>query len=129
MKPQNSKMARLNFIATLLTTMLLLLCTHRATGENRTFSGTLDASPYYIHYSEGYLVAPGTLDLSGLMFSTSDDGSYEVMNRTPDDESYRTDDVTEGSEGNDGGGVRSRGLQRQRSNSSVVSFCGLLVPF
>lgn len=62
----------------------LLLCVVAAVvqAENRSFSGILTPSPMYIHYSEGYLVVPGSLDLSGLLFSTSDDGYYEKKNRT-----------------------------------------------
>jgi hypothetical protein len=56
------------------------------------------------------------VDLSGLLFSTSDDGFYEAKNRTdgPGDQSNRTDvPVTDD-------GVPGRNLQRQLTESSMV---------
>eukprot|EP00590_Aulacoseira_subarctica_P009913 CAMPEP_0172417584 /NCGR_PEP_ID=MMETSP1064-20121228/4121_1 /TAXON_ID=202472 /ORGANISM="Aulacoseira subarctica , Strain CCAP 1002/5" /LENGTH=559 /DNA_ID=CAMNT_0013156027 /DNA_START=141 /DNA_END=1820 /DNA_ORIENTATION=+ len=67
---------------TLPKTLLLFVVAAVVQAENRSFSGILTPSPMYIHYSEGYLVVPGSLDLSGLLFSTSDDGYYQKKNRT-----------------------------------------------
>lgn len=43
------------------------------TSEIRTFHGTIDATSAYIHYSEGYIVSPGFVDLSNLVFTTTAD--------------------------------------------------------
>lgn len=43
------------------------------------FTGTLNADSAYIHYAEGYLIAPGYVDVSGLNFSaTGGRSSYPV---------------------------------------------------
>jgi hypothetical protein len=84
-------------------------------GENRSFTGILTPSPEYIHYSEGFLVVPGTVDLSGLLFSTSDDGFYEAKNRT-DNSTAQSNSVPVTDDGAPG-----RSLQRQLTESSVVS--------
>lgn len=95
-----------------LTTVLLSIKVH---GENRSYSGILTATPEYIHYSEGYLVVPGTVDLSGLLFSTSDDGFYEAKNRTDGDQGNRRNDVPVTDDG-----ALGRSLQRQLQESTMV---------
>jgi hypothetical protein len=97
-----------------LTTALLSTAVH---GENRSYSGILTATPEYIHYSEGYLVVPGTVDLSGLLFSTSDDGFYEAKNRTDGlgDQGNRRNDVPVTDDEAPG-----RSLQRQLKESTMV---------
>lgn len=43
--------------------------------EVRHFEGPIDAASNYIHYSEGYIVTPGYVDISNLVFETVDDGT------------------------------------------------------
>lgn len=45
-------------------------------GEIRDIRVILDADSTVIHYSEGYLVAPGYIDLSDLKFITTDAGDF-----------------------------------------------------
>jgi hypothetical protein len=45
----------------------------KGTAEIRSFNGRIDAASMYIHYSDGYLIAPGYVDVSGLTFSTLED--------------------------------------------------------
>ena len=40
--------------------------------EYREFDGVIQAAASYIHYSEGYVIAPGSIDISDLVFSTID---------------------------------------------------------
>mmetsp|Transcript_16206 Transcript_16206/g.21489 ORF Transcript_16206/g.21489 Transcript_16206/m.21489 type:complete len:584 (-) Transcript_16206:558-2309(-) len=87
--------------------------------EIRTFHGELEAASNYIHFSEGYLVTPGYVDLTKLTFTTSDeDSEYDYHERADDDyesnfdaddmlgEDDTTSDKDEGEEGgyNDRGG-------------------------
>jgi len=62
-------MTRLNRITG---SLLLLLCSLFTKAEIRSFSGELDAAPSYIHFAEGWLVAPGFIDLGGLLFETTE---------------------------------------------------------
>lgn len=48
--------------------------------EIRKFEGPLDAASGYIHFSEGYLIAPGYVDLSGLRFKNNDNGQPNAAN-------------------------------------------------
>jgi len=48
--------------------LLLSLILPRSSGEVRKFVGMIEAASTYIHYSEGYLVAPGSVDLRNLDF-------------------------------------------------------------
>jgi len=67
---------------------LLLLAAQTSTikSEIRTFNGELEAASNYIHFSEGYLVTPGYIDLSDLTFTTTDEESdYEYHDRVDDD--------------------------------------------
>lgn len=96
--------------------LLLCLCSF-ATAEIRSFSGIIEAASSYIHYSEGYLVAPGYVDLSNLKFSTLD---YVV------DEELADDKLFEGEENDDLGGEGDDGGDRMvdenpESDGSVVS--------
>ena len=50
--------------------LLLLFICSTGTAEIRSFNGRIDAASMYIHYSDGYLIAPGYVDVSGLTFST-----------------------------------------------------------
>lgn len=83
---------------------LLVLTAPFASAEIRRFDGPIDAASNYVHFSEGYIVAPGYVDVSGLTFRASgDDGSdqrdYSGLNKGPyveevdfDDDGFNNDD-------------------------------------
>lgn len=48
------------------------ICVTKA--EIRNFVGKLEATPDFIHYSEGFIIAPGYIDISGLKFTVDDNG-------------------------------------------------------
>jgi hypothetical protein len=97
------------------------------TAEIRSFSGVIEASSSYIHYSDGYLVAPGYVDISGLTFRTID---YVPDEELADDEvgEEGDDDIGDdvgpedgGSSGGGGGRKVDADLSDQGSDGSVVS--------
>lgn len=119
--------------------------------EIRSFSGVIEAASSYIHYSEGYLVAPGYVDISNLKFSTLlyvEDAEVDVVGK--DDDDIGNDDgeepapedggdggdrvLDEAAEGSDGSVVRSdtrfgHNCARMNScslifNSEMLSFVG-----
>ena len=59
--------------------------------EFRRFDGDIAAASNYIHYSEGYVVAPGYVDISDLAFASADDGMPEL-----EEEREWNDDVSAG---------------------------------
>lgn len=63
----------------LLVTAVLLL-SRQINAEYRQFDGIIQAAASYIHYSEGFVIAPGTLDISDLVFSTIDSGPPTTKN-------------------------------------------------
>ena len=67
-------------IPKILTILSLSLCN----AEIRNFVGKLQATPDFIHYSEGYIIAPGLIDVSGLKFSV-DDGNRMLDRMTQAD--------------------------------------------
>ena len=67
-------------IPKILTILSLSLCN----AEIRNFVGKLQATPDFIHYSEGYIIAPGFIDVSGLKFSV-DDGNRMLDRMTQAD--------------------------------------------
>lgn len=42
--------------------------------EFRQFEGVIEAASNYVHYSEGYVVTPGYVDISNLVFEAADGG-------------------------------------------------------
>lgn len=56
----------------LLTELFVLVC--MTNGEIRDFRVVLEPDPTVVHYSEGYLQAPGSIDLSDLHFAKFDMG-------------------------------------------------------
>ena len=48
--------------------------------EYREFDGVIQAAASYIHYSEGYVIAPGSIDISDLVFSTIDNNPTSTKN-------------------------------------------------
>lgn len=56
----------------MLRSILFALFSVAVQAEIRQFDGLIEADSTYIHYSEGYIIAPGFIDLSQLSFSTSE---------------------------------------------------------
>lgn len=50
--------------------VLLVLSPAVVHAEIRKFNGFLEPFSFFIHYSSGYLLTPGSVDLSDLTFST-----------------------------------------------------------
>ena len=95
--------------------------------EFRRFDGPINAASNYIHYSEGYVVTPGFVDISNLVFETADDGASggklfpgKKSGQWDDDgegEGFEGDDMV----GDDGG---NRHLDGEVSGSTVsLSVC------
>jgi hypothetical protein len=58
----------------------VLLLARQINAEYRQFDGIIQAAASYIHYSEGFVIAPGSLDISNLLFSTIDSGPTTTTN-------------------------------------------------
>ena len=83
--------------------------------EFRRFDGLINAASNYVHYSEGYIVTPGYVDVSNLVFESVDDGKrndYVPEKRNWDDDAEGEEEVLyddnaeygdDNSEGDDGG--------------------------
>lgn len=103
---------------TMLRTALLLIFSLVIEAEIREFNGVIDADSSFIHYSEGFIIAPGFIDLSELTFTTTaggEDSDYDPETRDPSDEtagdSESDDDTMDPGDTNknpnkDGGGRR-----------------------
>ena len=84
----------------ILSTIVTLLATTPipTTAEFRRFDGPINAASNYIHYSEGYVITPGSVDISNLVFASADDGGTrskyipEERDWTDDDEEGEFDD-------------------------------------
>ena len=71
------------------TVLLIILSLVSVRSEIREFNGLIDANSDVIHYSQGFLIAPGFIDLSGLTFTTQADvkgRDYDPEMRDPSDE-------------------------------------------
>lgn len=53
--------------------LLLISSLKTSSAEVRSFQGPIEAAASFIHYSEGFIVSPGFVDISNLVFSTVDD--------------------------------------------------------
>ena len=121
--------------------LLSLLALHPTSGEHRRFDGPINAASNYVHYSEGYIVTPGYVDVSNLVFSSSaDNGSNsnklfsgkardgdwndEEMGEVAVDDDAEYDDDAD-YEGDDDGGRRLDGEDEGGESGSTVSFGGL----
>jgi hypothetical protein len=85
-----------DFTKMMLRSILSLLVSLAVQAEIREFNGLIEADSTYIHYSEGYIIAPGFIDLSQLSFSTVENAD-EVRVPPLDDRGGDTeadDDVT-----------------------------------
>ena len=100
---------------------LFATAAQQTTAEFRRFEGPINAASNYIHYSEGYVVTPGYVDISSLVFTNADGGSAKkifsgktrgdpVSEWTDDDERNFEGDDDESFEEEDDGGVRQRVL-------------------
>ena len=113
-----------------LTALFAIVLTPSSFAEFRRFDGPLNAASNYVHFSEGFVVTPGYVDVSDLIFTTADngrpieyipeersgggddddddgDGAGVAMEEVDD---YSGDDATEGNrflEGSYGGNERS----------------------
>jgi hypothetical protein len=55
-------------------TALLAIVPLPSLAEFRRFDGPINAASNYIHFSEGYVVTPGYVDISDLIFASADNG-------------------------------------------------------
>lgn len=69
--------------------LLSLICP--ALSEFRRFDGEINAASNYIHFSEGYVVTPGYIDISNLVFASADEGSPSAY--VPEDREWNDDHV------------------------------------
>ena len=110
--------------AVLVLLLSLLLTPTRA--EHRRFDGPISAASNYIHYSEGYVVTPGYVDISELEFEAVSEKAGEnklfqegmVVAEGVDDE-YVDDEYVDDDGGGGGGG---RGLEDGVATVSILLF-------
>lgn len=113
------------------TALLIILSLSAVRAEIREFNGVIEADSSFVHYSEGFIIAPGFIDLSGLTFTTmtaGEAGDYDPEMRDPSDESAgnsEDDDKTnpgdaDANPNKDGGGHRLA-VASYVSNSIVES--------
>jgi hypothetical protein len=69
--------------------------------EFRRFDGPINAASNYIHFSEGYVITPGYIDISNLVFASADEGAPNTY--IPEDRDWNDDHgaVVEESRGDD----------------------------
>ncbi|KAL7542566.1 hypothetical protein ACHAXR_012384 [Thalassiosira sp. AJA248-18] len=77
---------------------LLAAAVPTTNAEFRRFEGPINAASNYIHYSEGYVVTPGYVDISNLVFSNADGGSDTPNKIFPSKGRDWNDDDEEGEE-------------------------------
>jgi hypothetical protein len=59
--------------------------------EFRRFDGPINAASNYIHFSEGYIVTPGYIDISNLVFASADNGTPNAYDYVPEDRDWNDD--------------------------------------
>ena len=72
------------------TVLLIVFSLAAVRAEIREYNGVIQADSRFIHYIEGFIIAPGFIDLSGLTFTTKtgvEGGDYDPQMRDPADES------------------------------------------
>lgn len=79
-----------NTMKALLSVPTILLAAGTTHAEFRRFDGPINAASNYIHYSEGFVVTPGYVDISHLVFATADNGG--IPNKYIPEEREWTDD-------------------------------------
>lgn len=57
-----------------LTALLAIVPLPLSFAEFRRFDGPINAASNYIHFSEGFVVTPGYVDISDLIFASADNG-------------------------------------------------------
>ena len=97
----------------LLLPLILLLLPTSTNAEHRRFDGPINAASNYIHYSEGYVVTPGYVDISDLVFEAvgeAGNGGEMMMDYYDDGVGYDDDDDGVMEYGDDDGGDERRRL-------------------
>jgi hypothetical protein len=132
LQPHAANRQRQDPTMALLLFFLLLLQTHPVKSEHRRFDGPISAASNYIHYSEGYVITPGYVDISDLEFeavsevkklfadnngSNSNEGMVEMEGY---DDEYEDDEYGD----DEGGGVDDEegGLRRLEDGVASVSW-------
>lgn len=132
LQPHAANRQRQDPTMALLLFFLLLLQTHPVKSEHRRFDGPISAASNYIHYSEGYVITPGYVDISDLEFeavsevkklfadnngSNNNEGMVEMEGY---DDEYEDDE---------GGGVDDEegGLRRLEDGVASVSWVSSLL--
>ena len=96
--------------------------------EIRRFDGPINAASNYIHFSEGYIVTPGYVDISSLVFASADEGSspsaYVPEDRDWNDNDDKYDAVIEESHDDRVSGNDDRNLEEKigdDAESDIIS--------
>lgn len=96
--------------------------------EFRRFDGPINAASNYIHFSEGYIVTPGYVDISSLVFASADEGSspsaYVPEDRDWNDNDDKYDAVIEESHDDRVSGNDDRNLEEKigdDAESDIIS--------
>ena len=88
-----SKANQITTMKALLSVPTILLAAGTTHAEFRRFDGPINAASNYIHYSEGFVVTPGYVDISHLVFATADNGG--IPNKYIPEEREWDDDADE----------------------------------
>lgn len=110
-------MVRLHSAAKLIVIWIAIYL-HRSEAGIQFFDLTLPPTDLYVHYNDGYIRGPGSIDLSALTFTAISDSFINVDDDTTlagDDDTTTGDDNESGSNSNDDG-QRARSLQRNVDN-------------
>jgi hypothetical protein len=82
--------------AQILAIAALVALSSPSNAEFRRFDGEINAASNYVHYSEGYVVTPGYVDISNLVFETVDDGTRGEEEEEEEEYETENDDVSSG---------------------------------
>ena len=77
-----------------LTALIAIVSISSSFAEFRRFDGPINAASNYIHFSEGFVVTPGYVDISDLIFTTADNG--RPIEYIPEERSGGGDDDDDG---------------------------------
>eukprot|EP00956_Cyclotella_meneghiniana_P018123 scaffold29938_cov70-Cyclotella_meneghiniana.AAC.2 len=115
----------------LLPLLLLLILPISTHAEHRRFDGPINAASNYIHYSEGYVVTPGYVDISDLVFEAvgeAGNGGGEMMMEYYDDDGVGYDDDGGVMEyGDDDGGGDGDERRRLDDNGGVETYVDIVL--
>lgn len=102
--------------------ILLILILHLPStrAEHRRFDGPINAASNYIHYSEGYVVTPGYVDISELVFEAVGEAGQGAITAVGGEgyDHYLDDGV----EYDDDGGERRRLEDNEKGGVETVRF-------